>query len=104
VRVHCLDAEDGRDGEVRVSYLRYDTAIRAGVEEDREAATLAYEFDDGPGAFGGGARRRFLDWVLGLVRWPAPRRAAPVPEPLAHAAPGEPPAEIWSRPRDARPV
>src|SRR5260221_681140 len=27
VRVHCLDAEDGKDGQVAIHYLRYDTAI-----------------------------------------------------------------------------
>jgi len=111
VREHCLDAEDGRDGDVEISYLRYDTAIRAGVEVDREAATLAYEFDDGPGAFSGGARHRFLDWVIGLVRWPGPPqpvgvehvRVAVAPEPpgVQSVPPPPAPAEVWSRPFDA---
>ena len=73
VRAHCLDAEDGRAKGVRLTYLRYDTAIRAGVDVDAEASSLAYEFDDGPGAFSGNARYRFLDWVVGLVRWPRTR-------------------------------
>lgn len=73
VRAHCLDAEDGRDKGVRLTYLRYDTAIRAGVDVDAEAGSLAYEFDDGPGAFSGDARYRFLDWIVGLVRWPRTR-------------------------------
>lgn len=106
VRAHCLDAEDGRDGQVRVSYLRYDTAIRARVEVDRDAAALAYEFDDGPGAFGGSARRRFLDWVLGLVRWPATRGGPAVvaTEPAPASAPPIPAiaagfeASAWARP------
>ncbi len=34
VRAHCLDAEDGRAKGVRMTYLRYDTAIRAGVGAD----------------------------------------------------------------------
>lgn len=76
VRAHCLDAEDGRDKGVRLTYLRYDTAIRAGVDVDAEAGSLAYEFDDGPGAFSGDARYRFLDWIVGLVRWPRGRGAA----------------------------
>jgi len=79
VRANCLDAEDGREQDVRLTYLRYDTAIKAQVEVDREAATVAYAYDDGPGAFSGAAATRFLDWVIGLVRWPAPRHeVAPV--------------------------
>ncbi len=102
VRAHCLDAEDGRDGDVRVTYLRYDTAIRADVEVDQDAAQLAYEFDDGPGAFGGRARHRFLDWVVGLVRWPAVPPGATRATARANAASShEPPSEVWSRPLDA---
>ncbi|MBX3156820.1 MAG: hypothetical protein KF773_12530 [Deltaproteobacteria bacterium] len=117
VRAHCLDAEDGRDGDVQVSYLRYDTAIRASVEADPDTATLAYEYDEGPGAFSGHARRRFLDWIVGLVRWPHALRG-PAPAPVAEvpsvAAPQVAPAhlppidvpphlEVWSRPVDANP-
>jgi hypothetical protein len=69
VREHCLDAEDGRDGHVAIQYLRYDTAIRSTVDVDLDAATLAYEYDDGPGTFSGDAHRRFLEWVSGLPRW-----------------------------------
>jgi hypothetical protein len=103
VRAHCLDAEDGRDGDVRVSYLRYDTAIRADVEADADAATLAYEFDDGPGAFSGDARHRFLDWVIGLVQWPEPAHVAdaePARAAVPTAAAVEPsgPSEVWARP------
>ena len=78
VRANCLDAEDGRDQNVRLTYLRYDTAIKAQVEVDREAATIGYAYDDGPGAFSGAAASQFLDWVVGLVQWPAPR-AEPLP-------------------------
>jgi hypothetical protein len=121
VRANCLDAEDGRDQDVRLTYLRYDTAIKANVEVDREAATIAYAYDDGPGAFSGAAATRFLDWMIGLVRWPAarPEPAAataavapalaptpgPVPVPTA-AAPAAfvsapvPDADIWARPQD----
>jgi hypothetical protein len=113
VRAHCLDAEDGRDGDVRIAYLRYDTAIRAAVEVDADAATLAYEYDDGPGAFSGGARHRFLDWAIGLVRWQRPQHVAiadepvrtyrPAPAPAQPAAePSAPPTgEVWARPLDA---
>jgi hypothetical protein len=73
VRAHCLDAEDGREQDVKLTYLRYDTAIKAQVEVDRDAATIAYAYDDGPGAFNGSAATRFLDWVIGLVRWPVGR-------------------------------
>ncbi|HSJ99866.1 MAG TPA: hypothetical protein VK932_01450 [Kofleriaceae bacterium] len=83
VRAHCLDAEDGRDKGVRMTYLRYDTAIRAGADVDAEGGSLAYEFDDGPGAFSGDARYRFLDWIVGLVRWP--RMQAPAPAPAGEA-------------------
>jgi hypothetical protein len=109
VREHCLDAEDGRDGDVRVAYLRYDTAIKAEVDVDPEAATVAYDFDEGPGAFSGRARHRFLDWVIGLVRWPAVPDTAREHESAAmpaHAAPTQPalPAlvpshhDVWARP------
>ena len=118
VRAHCLDAEDGREGDVRVAYLRYDTAIRADVEVDADAATLAYEFDDGPGAFSGRARHQFLDWVIKLVRWPAVPggEAVPAPAPAAASGPHEAPVhapyvpyaqpqlgtgEVWARPADA---
>lgn len=123
VRANCLDAEDGRDQDVRLTYLRYDTAIKANVEVDREAATLTYAYDDGPGAFSGAAATRFLDWVMGLVRWPAPRAevaaaTAPTPEVIAPArpaatasataatlpaiavAPALPDADVWARPQD----
>ena len=120
VRAHCLDAEDGRDGDVRIAYLRYDTAIRADVDVDADAATLAYEYDDGPGSFSGGARHRFLDWVIGLVRWPRvvvqgaavvheqePARVArTAPVPIANRQtlveqPSAPPSDVWARPLDA---
>ena len=99
IRVHCVDAEDGRDGDVRISYLRYDTAIRAGVDADADAATIAYEFDDGPGAFSGDARHRFLAWAIGLVRWPERSRPAEQPRGHAHAAVEPSPLpEVWARP------
>ena len=60
VRAHCLDAEDGRDKGVRVTYLRYDTAIRAGVDVDGEE---------------GGARVRVRRRAGGVQR----RRAASLP-------------------------
>lgn len=115
VRAHCLDAEDGRDGDVRVAYLRYDTAIRAEVEVDADAATLAYQFDDGPGAFSGRARHRFLDWVIGLVRWPSVPVVEPVVHPTTRTAAGSGPHvapslqplpvldDVWARPDAPRP-
>lgn len=111
VRAHCLDAEDGRDGDVRVAYLRYDTAIRADVEVDPEAATMAYQFDDGPGAFSGRARHRFLDWVVSLVKWPSvpQEQAVPVATTAVGSEPHEAPVyqqplpEVWARPDASRP-
>ncbi len=110
VRAHCLDAEDGRREGVRLTYLRYDTAIRAGVAASPDAAALAYEYDDGPGAFSGDERHRFLDWIVGLVRWP-PARATPLPDPVPatpapvvprpEAAYAPPAMEVWARPLDA---
>jgi hypothetical protein len=41
VRRHCLDTEDGRDGDVVISHLRYDTAIRCSVEEGPTPQQLA---------------------------------------------------------------
>jgi hypothetical protein len=121
VRVNCLDAEDGRDQDVRLTYLRYDTAIRTQVDVDSEAATISYAYDDGPGAFSGASATRFLDWVIGLVQWPAPRHdsaaataaVAPVPAPVIpvpSVAPAPaisvpiavavPETEVWARPQD----
>jgi hypothetical protein len=123
VRANCLDAEDGRDQNVRLTYLRYDTAIKTQVEFDRDAATISYAYDDGPGAFSGVAATRFLDWVVSLVQWPAQRHepaamtaaavstpAAPVapvvphgllPAPAAAAVPAPvPDADVWARPQD----
>jgi hypothetical protein len=89
VRANCLDAEDGRDQSVRLSYLRYDTAIKTRVEVDREAKTIAYAYDDGPGAFSGGAAAQFLDWVTRLVRWPGPHRQ-PAPATAVAGSPSQP--------------
>jgi hypothetical protein len=127
VRSHCLDAEDGRDGDVRFSYLRYDTAIKSSVDADPDAATLTYDYDDGPGAFSGKARHRFLDWLVNLVSWrpvvPAVQHAeavptqalGSVPPPLRSTAPAIQPSSpdveaavtpgvaaeaVWSRPFD----
>ncbi|HEY4239858.1 MAG TPA: hypothetical protein VGM88_08580 [Kofleriaceae bacterium] len=97
VRAHCLDAEDGRDRDVRITYVRYDTAIKAQVEVDKEAGTLAYAYDDGPGAFSGDAAPRFLDWVLGLVRWEQ-RQAAEAPAEAAAPAPAPAPLPSLSPP------
>jgi len=90
VRANCLDAEDGRDQDVRLTYLRYDTAIKTQVDVDGEAATISYAYDDGPGAFSGAAATRFLDWVIGLVRWPArTEAAATAPAAAAPVAPAQ---------------
>lgn len=93
VRANCLDAEDGRDQNVRLTYLRYDTAIKTQVDVDSDAATLIYAYDDGPGAFSGGAATRFLDWVVGLVQWPAPA-GRPEPAVLTTPAASVPPAAM----------
>lgn len=47
VRRHCLDTEDGRDGDVVISHLRYDTAIRCSVEEGPEAPLVIQREGDG---------------------------------------------------------
>jgi hypothetical protein len=90
VREHCLDAEDGRDGHVAIQYLRYDTAIRSTVEVDLDAATLAYEYDDGPGTFSGDAHRRFLEWVSGLPRWTPVYATEPEAKPTSPRTADEP--------------
>ena len=125
VRANCLDAEDGRDQNVRVTYLRYDTAIKTQVDVDSDAATLTYSYDDGPGAFSGGAATRFLDWVVSLVQWPGPAarpEAAAVTTPPASVPPPAVPvvhptapapapvqvamavplsdSDVWARPQD----
>ncbi len=123
VRSCCLDVEAGRDGDVRVDYLRYDTAMRASVTADDDK--LTYDYEEGPGAFNGPARARFLSWLVGMVRFdrtsPAPAVTAE-PTPLAIGsiapdtkyAPPEPvvasatattatlepvPEQVWARPR-----
>ncbi|HEX2691688.1 MAG TPA: hypothetical protein VHN14_33995 [Kofleriaceae bacterium] len=110
VRVNCLDAEDGRDQDVRLTYLRYDTAIKAQVDVDPEAGTIAYAYDDGPGAFSGAAATRFLDWVVSLVRWPAPAHSVlPSAPPVGGLVGGlvggpveapVPDPGVWARPQD----
>ncbi|HEY0478083.1 MAG TPA: hypothetical protein VGD37_11210 [Kofleriaceae bacterium] len=109
VRANCLDAEDGRDQNVRLTYLRYDTAIKTQVEVDGEAAAITYAYDDGPGAFSGGAATRFLDWVVGLVRWPATRHepaaaTAVVASPAAAPGPAAAAAPAGSIPPATTPV
>jgi hypothetical protein len=108
VRASCLDAEDGRDGHVAILHVRYDTAIASRVEPGSEDATLVYEYDDGPGAFGKPARKRFLAWLVRLPHW-STRRAPVMPaDEAAHDAADEPaygpraepaPGEAWARPR-----
>jgi hypothetical protein len=129
VRENCLDAEDGRDQNVRLTYLRYDTAIKTQVDVDSDAATITYAYDDGPGAFSGAAATRFLDWVISLVQWPTARHepaavtttastsasmpAASAPPPAAPAMQPVAPApvqvalavplsdsDVWARPQD----
>jgi hypothetical protein len=129
VRENCLDAEDGRDQNVRLTYLRYDTAIKTQVDVDSDAATITYAYDDGPGAFSGAAATRFLDWVIGLVQWPTARHepaaatttastsasmpATSVPPPAVPAMQPVAPApvqvalavplsdsDVWARPQD----
>jgi hypothetical protein len=100
VRACCLDAEDGRDGQVAIQHVRYDTAIASRVEPGGEDATLVYEYDDGPGAFGKVARKDFLAWLVRLPQWTMPRPAAVVEPDGAPTADGEPvPGEAWARPR-----
>lgn len=108
VRAHCLDAEDGRAKGVRLAYLRYDTAIRTHVDVEPDGTTIHYEYDEGPSAFSGDAKHRFVEWVVGLVRWNARPVGAPAPVvarvPVAMPPPeayAPPPADVWARPVDA---
>jgi hypothetical protein len=99
VRAHCRDAEDGRDGDLTITHLRYDAGAQCSARttawtEWREAAhtgrwstpdasvdqVLEYEYSDGPGAFGGEARQAFLGW-LGALAFPARVRARAVTAP-----------------------
>jgi hypothetical protein len=112
VRAHCLDAEDGREQDVRLTYLRYDTAIKTHVEVDRDAAAIAYAYDDGPGAFNGAAATQFLDWATSLVQWPAawpsdaaatatakpPEAARPVAAPQVASGSGASPVPVAPAP------
>ncbi len=41
VRKHCLDTEEGRDGDVTISVLRYDTALRSTVRPAHDQARAA---------------------------------------------------------------
>lgn len=108
VRQHCRDAEDGRDGDLTITHLRYDAGAQCSARttpwaEWREAAhtgrwatpasaidqILEYEYSDGPGAFGGEARQAFLAW-LGALAFPRRLRArAPsvAPQPIEIPAP-----------------
>ncbi len=55
VRRHCLDTEDGRDGDVVISHLRYDTAIRCSVEEGPEPPLVIKREEGGDEGEGGRA-------------------------------------------------
>jgi hypothetical protein len=101
VRAHCLDAEDGRESEIDIAYLRYDAGMQCEIDErpwpgweslDEEIKAqwqppaegtpqrlLDYVYEDGPGAFEGEARRDFLRWLAHLAfhrRSYAPDRSA----------------------------
>jgi len=121
VRQHCRDAEDGREGDMRITHLRYDAGAQCSARTTpwpawRDGATtgrwltpaagvdqvLEYEFSDGPGAFGGEARQAFLGWLGALA---FPRRAgthedaheavrAPTGERAATAPPSDDAAEV----------
>jgi hypothetical protein len=88
VRKHCLDAEDGLENDVHLSYLRYDAGIQCEFRQrpwdwnslERELAgrwraptgaspdsVLDYGYEDGPGSFTGEVRRAFLNWVAALA-------------------------------------
>jgi hypothetical protein len=100
VRAHCLDAEDGRDSEVEIAYLRYDAGMQCEIDErpwpgwdgmdaevraqwqppaeDTPQRLLDYVYEDGPGAFEGEARSELLRWLAQLAFHPrsyAPRVA-----------------------------
>jgi hypothetical protein len=115
VRQHCRDAEDGREGDLVLTHLRYDAGAQCSArttpwsEWSGAASTgrwstpaaavdhvLEYEYSDGPGAFGGEARQAFLAW-LGELAFPRRVRArapsAP-PLPLDAAVPLEVPAPM----------
>lgn len=133
LRAHCLDAEDGRDSEVDVAYLRYDAGMQCEIDErpwpgwdsmDGEVKTqwqapaegtphrlLDYVYEDGPGAFEGEARSELLRW-LGQLAF-HPRSYAPVRAGRADAPRAEKPAgrdastsaaDAWIRSGMARPA
>lgn len=92
VRAHCLDAEDGRDSEVEIAYLRYDAGMQCEIDErpwpgwdsvdgevkaqwqapaeDTPQRLLDYVYEDGPGAFEGEARSELLRWLAQLAFHP----------------------------------
>jgi hypothetical protein len=116
VRQHCRDAEDGKDGDVRVTYLRYDAGVqcefhaRPWDEWKNRAETgrwrpptrstpeqaIDYVYAEGPGAFVGEARQVLLGWLADLAYGAAaqPRLArvpaATTPPPAADDAPTVP--------------
>jgi hypothetical protein len=99
VRVHCLDAEDGHDGHVAIRHVRYDTALHSRIERGDSEAALTYVYDDGPGALGAAARRRFLTWLAELPTWTARRASTPSLVPARESEPERAPPEVWARPR-----
>jgi hypothetical protein len=109
VRQHCRDAEDGKDGDVRITYLRYDAGVqcefhaRPWDEWKNRAETgrwrpptrstpeqaIDYVYAEGPGAFAGEARQVLLGWLADLAYGAAAQpRLARVP-----AATTPPPSE-----------
>jgi hypothetical protein len=133
LRAHCLDAEDGRDSEVDVAYLRYDAGMQCEIDErpwpgwdsvDGEVKAqwqapaegtphrlLDYVYEDGPGAFEGEARSELLRWLGQLAFHPrsyAPARPGRADEPRAEKPPGRDAsssaADAWIRSGMARPA
>ncbi len=89
VRAHCLDAEDERDSDLALTYLRYDAGmqcelhLRAWTDFSGQSASvrtrwrppsegvpnaaLDYVYEDGPGSFQGLVRGAFLHWLAALA-------------------------------------
>ena len=115
VRQHCRDAEDGRDGDLMLTHLRYDAGAQCSAratpwaEWSGAASTgrwstpaaavdhvLEYEYSDGPGAFGGEARQAFLAWLgeLAFPRRVRARASSVAPLPVEASGPHEVPAPM----------
>ena len=67
LRQHCLDAEDGRDGDLLVHHLRYDAGWLDPGELRAAPGQVTLRWDDPLGCLEGEARQSAFRFIAALV-------------------------------------